>query len=113
MSNEIETQSWLTTTPTWLHMLFGAATIIGSVALFVLQNDRRISILEERQAQIIRHQNEQNTATEGFRREMLTKLDSLSTQITVLTIEYAKHEARYNVINGGGGTGLRAPLKQQ
>ncbi len=113
MTNDNEPQSWLATAPTWLHLLLAILATGGSVALFMLQNEKRIAVLEERQAQVIQHQREQATLSESFRRELLLKIDSLSTQITVLTIEYAKHEARYNVINGGGGTGLRAPVKQQ
>lgn len=88
-------ESWLASAPTWLHLLTAVLGLAGGMVLFLTQIERRFTIIEERQATIRQTLRESNEAAELFRREVIGKLDTVGTQMTLLTLEFAKHQARY------------------
>lgn len=90
-----DTPSWLATTPTWLHLLLAIISLIAALTVFLMQTERRFTLIEERQQQIRESLRMSAESAESFRREAMGKLDTVSTQMTLLTLEFAKHQARY------------------
>lgn len=95
MNDESNNESWLSSAPTWLHLLVAVLGLAGGMVLFLTQVERRFTIIEERQAQTRDALRLSNESSEVFRREAMSKLDSVAAQMTFLTLEFAKHQARY------------------
>lgn len=110
MTNDTETQreTWHTTAVSWGQFLIGALGIAGSIfaAVWVdrLAMDRRLTIVEERQAFVLRTLQANDLEIDAIRADIARRLDAIQAQLVQISIDLARHQSRVNEgMNGGNG----------
>lgn len=75
----------------WGHFLVALAVVMGSTVGILISNDRRITLLEERYAQVIERDKEQDArflrqleARNVQNTEIIKRLDGIATDVAVL-----------------------------
>lgn len=112
---ENNNEAWHQTAVSWGQLLISIVAVVGSLTGFILYNERRITVVEERQAFVLKAIAQDQSDMNDIRSLISLKLDAIQNQLTTITVELAKHKAIGDVLDEMtiGGTGrLRIPRKQ-
>ena len=85
------------TTVSWGHLAIAVVTMLAGGAAFLMAAERRMTLLEERQAYVLRYIAQDINDAAALRKEIIGRLDQLVGDIYNLRLELAKHQ----VANGG------------
>lgn len=88
------------------HLVIALIGLLALLGGFLLTNERRFTIVEERQAFVLKHIADDAQDAAAFRIDMIRRLDSMALQLTNMTIELARHQAQEEMRQG---VGLRPP----
>jgi hypothetical protein len=96
-NDEQQRKAWHTATVSWGQFALAAAGILGAVVATVwidrLAVDRRLTILEERQAYVLRELVNSDTELAMVRSDIARRLDTIQTQLVQITIDLARHQS--------------------
>lgn len=113
MSNndDMQRDPWHTGAVSWAQFLIATgvalASVLGTIWIDRLAVDRRLTILEERQAFVMRALQQNDAELQSIRSDIARRLDTIQAQLTQLTIDIARHQVLQLNATPGSGNGLK------
>jgi hypothetical protein len=98
--HDAPTESFWAGSVSWAQLMIALVTMLAGGAAFLMATERRITLLEERQSYVLRTIASHEAEMVSLRREILTKLETMASDINLLRLELAKHQA---AMNGNAG----------
>ena len=94
--DDIPRESVWTTTVSWGHLAIAIVTMLAGGAAFLMAAERRLTLLEERQAYVLRYVAQDINDAAALKKEVIGRLDQLVGDIYNLRVELA----RFQAVNG-------------
>jgi hypothetical protein len=111
-----EQESWHRNVVSWGQFALAILVVAGSIFSVLTLWERRVTVLEERQAFVLRTLAQDQSELALLRSTISNKLDSIQSQLTQITLELTKHQAISEALDemGPGGVGkVRIPKSRQ